>query len=259
AIHMIGTLKSVNDRSLSDWQGVIGDEISAQREAQEEREEHLSQLLERLESLPAVEAAAHLDEQDSTSDLSNEVQSIRKELRVLAAQVSGVPVRALKTQVPRQKIENVCPNCNTVVRYRQRAKENGIKSFKCANCGTKLYSTYTNGSFSVKARKPKSEVVWCPFCKLQGIAEVDPVPGTQTPTTCKSCGKGFVVVRSSTGVAGRVFAPGENRPITEGLLSEIASKMPAQPWPTGAAKAVAAELGISNGTMSEAITELIKR
>ena len=31
AIHIIGTLKSVNDRSLSDWQGVIGDELDTRQ------------------------------------------------------------------------------------------------------------------------------------------------------------------------------------------------------------------------------------
>jgi hypothetical protein len=30
AIHLIRTLKSVNDTSLSDWEGVIGDELSSE-------------------------------------------------------------------------------------------------------------------------------------------------------------------------------------------------------------------------------------
>lgn len=31
AIHIINTLKSVNDTALSDWEGVIGDELDQQR------------------------------------------------------------------------------------------------------------------------------------------------------------------------------------------------------------------------------------
>lgn len=51
AVHILHTLKSVNDKSLSDWQGVIGEEIIAQREEQEEREEYLRELLARFESI----------------------------------------------------------------------------------------------------------------------------------------------------------------------------------------------------------------
>lgn len=102
AIHIINTLKSVNDRSLSDWQGVIGEEISAQREVQVEREETLRELLERLDSLQHAtldSTQSHHDEE--REHLFSEVASIRNELRFLASRVSGVPV--IPARVPKKK------------------------------------------------------------------------------------------------------------------------------------------------------------
>ncbi|MFC2135312.1 hypothetical protein ACFLTH_11925, partial [Bacteroidota bacterium] len=40
-IHIINTLKSVNDTSLSDWKGVIGEELEEREEEKEERENKL--------------------------------------------------------------------------------------------------------------------------------------------------------------------------------------------------------------------------
>ena len=103
AIHIINTLKSVNDRSLSDWQGVIGEEISAQREVQEEREETLRELLERLDSLQRAtldSTQSHHDEERQT--LFSEVASIRNDLRFLASRVSGVPVIPMRAPKKRE-------------------------------------------------------------------------------------------------------------------------------------------------------------
>jgi hypothetical protein len=88
AIHIVNTLKSVNDGSLSDWQGVIGDEISAQRERQQEYKEELSELLERFESLYATgPIGPAMDQGEGAMELRKEVQAIRADLRTLASQV----------------------------------------------------------------------------------------------------------------------------------------------------------------------------
>ncbi len=50
AIHLLSTLKSVNDTSLSDWQGVIGDELAVQREETKEREQELRAMLLEVEA-----------------------------------------------------------------------------------------------------------------------------------------------------------------------------------------------------------------
>jgi len=181
AIHIINTLKSVNDRSLSDWQGVIGDEITAQREAQEEREETLRELLQRLESLPVASPPAEHSEVDegTTDTLRNELDSIRKEVRVLAAQVSGIPFRATKKAIARQRLTNTCPACRNSITYRQRPRQDSVKAVTCSNCGTKLYSQYRDGDFVVRVRQFIPETVRCPACQQDVNIMVDPVPGTQ--------------------------------------------------------------------------------
>lgn len=51
AIHITNTLKSINDTALSDWEGVIGDELEQRRAEQQEREEEIEDLLSRYESM----------------------------------------------------------------------------------------------------------------------------------------------------------------------------------------------------------------
>jgi len=129
AIHIINTLKSVNDRSLSDWQGVIGEEISARREVQEEREEAMRELLDRLESLQHAtldSTPSHHDEE--REHLFAEVATIRSELRLLASQVSGVPV--VPARSPRKKgkvdVQKPCPAYGHPVQCRQTSKAKSV-------------------------------------------------------------------------------------------------------------------------------------
>src|SRR5262249_13491744 len=144
AIHMINTLKSVNDRSLSDWQGVIGEEIREQRAEQKEREAMIGELLARLESLPEPHSSAdHTNDNPDTEALRRDLESIRKEVRILASQASGVPIRLRPPSVPRDRLTRPCPACGTALSYRQRAKEGSTKVVKCHACETRLFSRFS--------------------------------------------------------------------------------------------------------------------
>ena len=84
AIHIINTLKSVNDKSLSDWQGVIGDEIIARQEKQEEREEEIRQIIERLTNVYEADLANSVYVQkDNNDSLRNELEDIKSEVRLM--------------------------------------------------------------------------------------------------------------------------------------------------------------------------------
>src|SRR3989338_2281542 len=98
AIHAVSTLKSMNDTSLSDWQGVIGEELTAQREVQEEREEVLLDLVERLESLATNQSATlpSRKEDSGNDDIREQIDSLRNEVHILGAQVTGVPITRRK-------------------------------------------------------------------------------------------------------------------------------------------------------------------
>jgi hypothetical protein len=268
AIHIINTLKSVNDRSLSDWQGVIGEEISAQREVQEEREEHLRDLLERVQSLPRERVENEQEPHDEAGlNLLPELESIKKDLRVLATQVSGIPLRSISSKPQRQNLQKTCPVCSAPVSYRQRPSPGGTKSANCKHCGAKLFSQFSDGEFTLHLRAPQQTTLACPACGQQVSVGVDPVMGSFQITECPMCAGGLGITRTRSGLSVKVVdADGkqngpsaEKRPITEAFLQKVAQAMPPQPWPPGAAKACARQLGITQSTMSEALTELIKR
>lgn len=51
----------------------------------------------------------------------------------------------------------------------------------------------------------------------------------------------------------------DDGPYDEDLLRKVKEAMPVQPWPTGAAKLAANELGVTPRRLSGAISELVKR
>ncbi|TOL44862.1 hypothetical protein, partial [Vibrio parahaemolyticus] len=55
-IHVIETLKSVNDTTINDWRGIIGLEIKTFKEKEEEQKaKEIESLLLRIENLEALE------------------------------------------------------------------------------------------------------------------------------------------------------------------------------------------------------------
>jgi len=263
AIHIINTLKSVNDKSLSDWQGVIGEEISAKLEVQEEREEHLRELLERVESLPAETLAEYGNQRhsDAAVGVRSELESIRKDIRMLATQVSGVPLRTTFAKAQRVKLQDPWPLSSSMVSYKQRPVENSIKSTACKHCGAKLFSQYLNGQFVLQVRAPRPETFTCPACKQQTSATVDPVPGAQQLSPCTHCGAELRICRASSGISVDItdtLQPSDEL-YDEEFLQRVKETMPPQPWATGAAKLAARTLGITPRRLSGAISELVRR
>lgn len=262
AIHIINTLKSVNDGSLSDWQGVIGDEISAQRERQEEREEELRELVERFESLYTTAPLTPATGQgESTSALRSEIKAIRTDLRMFASQLSGLPVRRKKSLPPMEHIDTICPNCSAPILYQQRPRDNSYKSIRCKQCDAKLVSRFVNGEFLLQTRTPLEVSIVCPSCSEPGIAHLDPMPGSAVQVQCASCDTRLRVFRTPTTIGVRAIqaAPTPVHPINEELLDRVKEAMPPQPWPKGTTKRVAADLELPTKVASKAVQELIRR
>lgn len=269
AVHIINTLKSVNDRSLSDWQGVIGDEITAQREEQEGREEELRELMGRFESLAASRPQlVPSEEAERNAALRAELSSMRADLRVLASQIGGFPLRRPRLYPAREAVEKQCPKCSATVRYKQRRKEAGIKPLRCTSCGVGLYSTFAHDDFVVRLRMPLVERVACPACAETSEALLDPVPGAHTEISCSHCSAPIRVIRTATGVSVKLAGPpgaavaastGLEAALDEPLLERVRTAMPAQPWPTGTGRQIAARLNVPHKLFSRAINELISR
>ncbi len=263
AIHIINTLKSVNDRSLSDWQGVIGEEISAQREVQEEREETLRDLLDRLDSLQHATLNPPPPHHDQEREhLFAEVAAIRSEVRLLAAQVSGVPV--IPPRVPKKRdVQKPCPNCGNLLQYRQKSKAKNVRGVECTKCGGRFCSREADGEFILGQRVLVDEEVTCPSCGQRTAVKVDPVPGSVSDVPCNHCKTILRISRSHTGIRCKlprqVTTTSAPAPLGEEFVKKVADLMGPQPWEKGQAAIVAGSLEVSPRLVGRATQELIRR
>lgn len=102
SIHIIRTLKSVNDTSLSDWEGVIGDELDQQREERAEKEEELRSVIERVESVIEDQHKDVLGTRKDTEALWAELSVLKRELRSAVFNLGG-PTLPRKSAAGQQK------------------------------------------------------------------------------------------------------------------------------------------------------------
>ena len=107
AIHIIRTLKSVNDTSLSDWEGVIGDELHEQREERLEKEQQVQELVARVETLIEGQRQDLLGNQGVAANLRHELQSVREDLRVALSQLSGTTLSPKPFRPSKKQAANV--------------------------------------------------------------------------------------------------------------------------------------------------------
>jgi len=267
AIHIINTLKSVNDKSLSDWQGIIGDEILAKREAQEEREKTLREIMERFDDLQYLRYNEHTQEAEQER-LRSELASIRNQLRTMTAQVSGIPVSQLNRPRKRVHIEKRCPTCSNLMQYIQKSKPGNMKGVICTACGARWISTATDREVVLSIRIPICEKVICPKCNVASTVDLDPLAGSSTEMICPSCSVTYRVSRSETGIRTHINGltrkmnvfGNDNPPIfDEIILEKITDLMGKQPWPEGQTRHTACKLGISKRDVAIAVEELIRR
>ena len=265
AIHLIRTLKSVNDTSLSDWEGVIGEELEEQREEQMEKEEQLKGLIERFEMLAAHQRQELMGSQENAESLRAEVQSLKGDLRSALAQMSGssLQIKSLR-KTKKTEVEAKCPCCSAPLKFQQRASEGSSKALPCKACGKALVSRYsTEKGFQIEERTSKNEAVSCPKCQVSMTVLLDSGPFSSTTTVCKSCNCIVRVVRQLKGITvkqqGKAPVTNPEATFTEELIALVSSKLPPQPWPTGIHKTVAQELGLPQATVTRVIQELIRR
>jgi hypothetical protein len=236
---------------------VIGDELTAKLEDQEHREETLRELLERFESVqstrPAFREPARDDEQ--TTKLRSEVDSIRDDLRVLVNQVGGLPVRSHRMKTGKVSIQKSCPLCSEMLTYTQKQKPTSVKSLMCTNCRASLYSQQINGEFVMKQRVPVIEVIECPVCTSKIEFKLDPVPGAVGDVECNSCKTPIRAIRRANGMKVKAME-GQVAP-SKVVEERIKQVMGPQPWPAGRARVVAEQLGLSRQTVSSVIRRLI--
>jgi uncharacterized membrane protein (DUF485 family) len=264
AIHMINILKSVNDTTLSDWEGVIGDELEEQRELQAEREEELKKNIESLEeTISESQMNTRQFTEDSTQVLAKKIDSLRKELRSTTLSLGLSPIRLVRPskKEPRQAVETHCPACGASVAYKQRANPKSIKAFRCEACGAKLFSRYdAEKGFTVDIRRVVTEQVACPLCKTICDVELDIYPSSSLAVQCSNCHAQMTITRTTDGIGINAQQIGiENKVLTEDIIELVKNNLPSQPWPTGINKSVADKLGLPRQVVADATRKLIRR
>ena len=263
AIHIINTLKSVNDTALSDWEGVIGEELDKQRERQEAEEAQLANLIERLETISESQIDTQQYAQDSTAALRNEVDSLRKDIRSMAVNI-GVPsvklAKIIERKPRRESVKSQCPACGQEVVYQQRANPESLKGLKCKTCEARLVSRYDEAKgFTLEIEQPVLEQVGCPSCHAICAIELGVFQGSTAKAECPSCHEVITISRASDGirVLGRA-ASAQLKTLDEETIQLVKENLPPQPWPKGVGKSVAVKLGLPSKVVEEAILKLVR-
>ncbi len=281
AIHLITALRSVNDTSLSDWRGIIGNELSKQREAQleeqEEREDRLREIMERIEHIEHESTqTVGLQEMQERERLRTELAMLRGDMRLLASQVGGVQLRATK----RKTFERPCPHCSAVIEYSHNTKNLTTKKVDCPHCNARLYAQSDGTESVLRERNPIPESLACPACGTVEAQNIDPLYGTMHEYECGRCHAWLRAVRSRKGIHLRVVTPiaanaqidigpfagtlplasqGKPADLSEEMLERIAELMGPQPWPKGKSQEVRTKLGLTRLAIDGAIDRLISQ
>jgi len=256
AIHMLESLRSINDTSLSDWQGVIGEELDEQRELAKEQAVALKALSERLSAVEGANTVVATSVGENT-----EIEEIKKQIRALATDMSGGSFRT-KQRPNYQQIESPCPACHSATTYGQRAKEGDRKAVQCKNCNTNLVSVYRSDvGFKLKVRENIPESITCPSCSTSQTAQVDEWPTASTTVACVSCSVQLRVSRTDGGEGLRVTTVNPDRPVdslTPEFIEAVRQALPVQPWPKGIHQALADRIAARPTLVQKAIQHLIR-
>lgn len=263
AIHIVNTLKSVNDTSLSDWKGVIGDELDEIREEKIERANELRDLADRVEEVINNQnhQIRHLQSRQA-HDQSIQIETLRKELTLVLNSVSGSFVKPKRTKTIKQQVENACPHCNNLLKYKQKPKPNSYKTVKCTNCEKRsLAKWYVDPGFVLEKEEAKDETINCPACKEQVVIKLSNIPFTKSVNPCPRCPAQIKISRKVDGISISKSTSPPERPTDDmeddKLIESVRDKLPKQPWPTAIHKKIAQELGVSNHRVYSAIQRLI--
>jgi hypothetical protein len=195
-------------------------------------------------------------------ELQGEIRSIRSEIRMLATQVSGCHLKTLSPKRAKRTLKRIALDAEKRLRI-LRTKANSVKAFACAECGCSLYSRQSDGAFLLSERKPTEKKLACPDCGFEGTLALDPVHGGTADFECAKCHSLYRAVRRAKDVNLRPVKKSNDLlrwpEISEELLGRIRVAMGPQPWPSGRARDVAAQLGIARAITHRAVEQLIAR
>lgn len=180
---MLETIKSVNNTALSDWRGIIKDELEKQEEVQND----IDNIYRKLEELEEIQfdslAPVQLGEQLSIPGI--DLEDIDRDIEVYASR-SPIPVR-----LPRKRrIETLvtCPMCRRENSTKVNLRGGYKKVVKCQNCGL-FFSVSVDPELNIKTEKieSKRESIKCMLCDGEITVAYPIWPGYSFQPQCPSC------------------------------------------------------------------------
>lgn len=254
AIHSLETLRSMNDTFLSDWRGVIGEEIDRQHALEAQIAEISAELLEQQVRRSELESQLV-----SPEDLASVRAKIEETERRLNEKMADLPFRIpAKTTKPRKRECAVdCPECGQENSIMLRDSKRAQKLFQCRDCGSYVSVRQHDGTREV-AKVPMHEFeVSCPVCKGSFFDELPDYPSALKRIDCPSCEFPLILARRPDGVNVKVQG-GNRRQLKPEFVDRVLSMLPPRPWPKGIHKTIATDLGTSNNMVTRAIEGLMR-
>lgn len=253
AKHMLGTLKSINDTSLSDWEGVIGERLEDKRKLDQQRDFDINAILEEIRGLSS--GLMYTSQQDHY--IGDLVQELR---RVSSYEAALPPARRVHFK------ELPCPVCEQPVRLKSnRAGKITKTASTCRYCKTPI-AVIAGGSESprLERRSLKPEAVACSECGEVNAVMLDNVAPSVTRFICSKCGHPAVAHRLHAGgisTKSDVEKPrfsNSQPPLSSEFLDQVEMLLPAQPWPSGIHHEIAEKLSCTPSRVTKATNELIR-
>ncbi|HEV7998839.1 MAG TPA: hypothetical protein VGP63_03090 [Planctomycetaceae bacterium] len=249
AIHILETLKSMNDTSLSDWRGIIGEDIQLQRQRQLQISEELEEqreLLGELESRVTGERREQIE------------QRLQQVERRVHENIAALPFlfRPPHLKPKKREVQIVCPGCGVQNTVLARSRVGAVKLFQCEGCEHFVDVRFQNEvEFKAEMASEQSMKVACGDCKSEIEFNIPDRLGASVGIACAECGSGMTATMSKEGIH---YHPHKKTAMTESFLNLVLANLPPRPWPQGVHKQIAQRMGVSNSSVSRALTVLIR-
>ncbi|MHB0946435.1 MAG: hypothetical protein ACYC3B_04640 [Sedimentisphaerales bacterium] len=265
-VHIINTLKSMNDTSLSDWRGVIPEELEEKDEEQLENAAVLSDLVTKIDDLTErqyVPYSEHIDERY----LQKEIHDLKDQVIQVSRRIDGTRIRPknISAKPKKEPVQLPCPYCNSVISYVQRPSKNSYKAVACISCKEKSTSRwYEDNGFKLEKNIPVEENISCPFCEQIFVESIGTLIQASKQVVCPVCQARLKATRNMNGISiksisGPPVKTEDTTIIDENIIEQVAEALPPQPWPKGIHIEVSKKVGISNKVFNKCIEELIKK
>lgn len=256
-IHLVETLRAMNDTFLSDWKGVIGDKIQKQQSLEIQIEEISKELNRQLAIKEELESkVVSYDEIESIQKHIDKIeQGLEQKLSALPFGVRTIPT----TKKPKRKdVEIICPNCDSQNTVNIKPRNGARKTFHCEDCDTHVRVIFSNQvDYTTQIIPLKKLKVDCPLCKTQISEELPNIPGALKQVHCDQCDLHFLITMRKDGVN---IKTGYTKNIPPKILDMVEERLPVQqPWEKGIHIKIAEELGLTNTVVNKAINTLIKQ